>query len=145
MLNLRFSEVKRFIRAAAAHRDAASLLLKGSPANAISTRGHDVVYLSGYVVECSLKALYLNQHPQRQHQELVDWFRERLKHNLEWLARELLVKGVVIPRVQKENLNRIVRPNWYSEMRYDIRGWNRVEAARVFVAAESIYNWVSGR
>jgi HEPN domain-containing protein len=144
VLNLRFKEVKRFIRAAAAHRDAAKQLLATCPEAATSTRGHDVVYLSGYVVECALKALYLSRRPEREHVEIQKWFREQIKHNLEGLAREIQDAGVVIPRLQKEKLLRVVRPNWFTEMRYDIRAWSREDAERVWEAAELIFRWVSG-
>src|SRR4051794_6089757 len=127
MLNLKFPEVKRFYRAASAHLDAARALVGGCPEKSASTRGHDVVYLSGYVVECALKALLLHQHPQRKHQELVEWFREKLKHNLELLKEKLDKKGVNFTREHDENLKR-VRTKWSSEMRYDVRGWVRDEA-----------------
>ena len=91
-----------------------------------------------------MKALYLNRHPERRHAELIDWFREKLKHNLEWLAREFQDADVTIPKVQKERLYRVVRPNWYSEMRYDVRAWKREESERVFIAAGKIFQWVSG-
>src|SRR5438477_9757100 len=113
MLNLKFPQVKRFNRAAAAHLDAAKSLLDVCPEKVSSTLGHDVVYLSGYVVECSLKALFLTQHPQQKHKELVEWFREKLKHNLEWLKEELNKKGVNFPKEQNENLKR-VRGRWVS-------------------------------
>jgi HEPN domain-containing protein len=141
MLNLKFAEVKRFYRAAAAHLDAARKLLDTCPEKVSSVRGHDAVYLSGYVVECGLKALFLSQHPQRKHPELVDWFREKLKHNLELLAERLAKAGVNFPKEHKDNLKR-VRTAWSSEMRYDIRAWNREEVERVVLAAEAIFEWV---
>ena len=75
MLNLKYPEVRRFYRAAEAHRDAARLLVDACPKQGSSTDGHDVVYLSGYIVECSLKALYLDRVPNRRHDEVVVWFK----------------------------------------------------------------------
>jgi hypothetical protein len=143
MLNLKFTEVKRFYRAASAHLDAAQKLLSHCPERGTTTRGHEVVYISGYVVECVLKSLYLSQCPQRQHAEVIEWFRDKVKHNLEMLAQELSKVGVNIPKEQKENLKR-VRTMWSSEMRYDVRAWNREEVVRVFDAVEALYVWVTG-
>lgn len=146
VLNVALPEVKRLYRAAAAHLDAARALLSQCPEKGLSTRGHEVVYLSGYVAECSLKALLLTQYPQREHAELVAWFKSDLKHNLEWLKEKLAEKGVNFPREQKENLRRLRRQDegWSPEMRYDIRAWRRDEAERVFLAAEAILIWVNG-
>lgn len=143
MLNLKFAEVKRFNRAAAAHLDAVRSLLSQCPEKGTSTRGHDVVYLSGYIVECILKALLLSRTPEKQHEAFLKKLKEEIGHNLEKLKNELSQKGVELPREQKESFYR-VRPVWYSEMRYDIRLWTLEEADRVFQAAESIFKWVNG-
>ncbi len=143
MLNRKFPEVRRFIRAAAAHLDAVRELLGTCPEKVSSTRGHDVVYLSGYVVECSLKALLLSRHPEAKHEELIERFKSEMKHDLEKLKRELSKKKVELPENQKENFKK-VRPVWSSEMRYDIRAWHREEAERIFLAAEAIHGWVNG-
>jgi HEPN domain-containing protein len=143
MLNLKFAEVKRFNRAAAAHLDAARSLLSQCPEKASSTRGHDVVYLSGYVVECVLKALLLSRTPEKKHSTELKRLKEEFAHNLEKLKNELSQKGIEFPREQKEYFKR-VRPKWSSEMRYDIRAWNREQAEHVFLAAEAIFDWVNG-
>jgi HEPN domain-containing protein len=142
MLNLKFAEVKRFYRAAAAHLDAARELLDACPEKAASARGHDVVYLSGYVVECVLKALLLSRVPEKKHQTELKKLKQELGHDLEKLKKELSQKGVDLPKEQKENVYR-VRPMWSSEMRYDIRLWKRGAAERVFLAAEAIFGWVN--
>src|SRR6266568_5550173 len=138
MLDLKSPQVKRFFRAAAGHLDAAKSLLGACPEKGLSIRGHDVVYLAGYVVECSLKALFLMRYPRKKHQELVEWFKTDLKHNLERLMVELTRKGVNVPKDRYENLKR-VRTNWFSEMRYNVRPWGRDEAERVFRAAEQLF------
>jgi HEPN domain-containing protein len=143
MLDLALAQVKRFNRAAAAHLDAARKLLDVCPERTLSTRGHEVVYLSGYVVECVLKALFLSRTPRRKHPAELKRLKEDVGHNLEKLKNELSQKGVELSREQKENFRR-VRPEWSSEMRYDIRLWKREDAGRVFSAAEAIYDWVNG-
>lgn len=109
MLNLKYAEVKRFNRAAAAHLDAARSLFSQCPAKGMSTRGHDVVYLSGYVVECVLKALLLSRSPEKHHAIVIRKLKEEVGHNLEKLKVELVQKGVVFSREQNENFKR-VRP-----------------------------------
>jgi HEPN domain-containing protein len=143
MLDLTFAQVKQFNRAAAAHLGAARTLLDACPERTSSTRGHEVVYLSGYVVECVLKALLLSRTPRKKHPAELKRLKEELGHNLEQLKNELSQKGVELPREQKENLKR-VRPNWSSEMRYDVRRWKREDAERVVAAAEAIFDWVNG-
>ena len=140
MLNLKYPEVRRFYRAAEAHRDAARLILDHCPERVTSTRGHQVVYLSGYVVECSLKALFLSAAPAKKHREIVGWFKAEVKHNLERLRVELSKCGVDFPRIQLEHL-KWVRTNWYSEMRYQTLAWSRSEAEKVYCAAEAIFAW----
>ncbi len=143
MLNRKFAEVRRFIRAADAHIDAARQLLAACPERTSSTRGHDVVYLSGYVIECSLKALLLSCYPEAKHEELIGRFKSDIKHDLEKVKYELSKKKVELPQEHKDHL-KWVRQKWSSEMRYGIRAWTRDEAERVFLAAEAIYEWVNG-
>jgi hypothetical protein len=143
MLNLKFPEVKRFYRAAEAHLDAARVLLAHCPKEGSSTRGHEVVYLSGYAVECSLKALLLTQSPRKQHQKVIEWFKTDLKHNLERLKVELTKKGIHVSNERSVHLKRVCN-KWRSEMRYDVRGWQRVEATWVLQSAEQLFNWVKG-
>lgn len=143
MLNRKFTEVRRFIRATDVHLDAARRLLAACPEKTSSTRAHDVIYLSGYVIECALKALLLSRYPEAKHKEMIERFKSAVKHDLEKLKRELSKKKVELPEKQQENLKR-VRPVWSSEMRYDIRAWHRDEAERIFLAVEAIYDWVNG-
>ena len=142
MLNQQSSEVKKFIRAAAVHREGAEVLLKSCPERGRSVLAHEVIYLSGYVVECALKALLLNCSPKAKHPEKVEWLKAELKHYLEKLKHELSKKGVELPDEQKENLKRVRSP-WSPEMRYQTRLWSTEEATRVFVAAEGIFDWVN--
>jgi len=143
MLNLAFPEVVRFYRAAAGHRVAARALLDHCPEQTASVLGHEAIYLSGYVVECSLKALLLTRFPRAKHPEVVGWFKRELKHDLERLKVELRKKGVGFPTVHVENLKR-VRTVWGAEMRYNIRAWQRGRAVPVFLAAEGLFEWVVG-
>jgi hypothetical protein len=143
MLNMKFPEVRRFFRAAEAHLDAARSLLASCPEKTASTRGHEVVYLSVYVVECSLKALLLSQFPEKSHSTKIEWFKRKMKHNLERLKAELSKKEIHFPRSLREHL-RVVHGNWNSEMRYEIRSWRREAIEKVFIASGSLLLWTYG-
>lgn len=142
MLDRSAPEVRRFTRAANAHCEAARQLLADCPQRSSSALAHEVIYLAGYVVECALKALLLTNTPRKKHEELVQRFKDKLKHNLELLKSELSQRGVELPGEHKENLKR-VRSVWSSEMRYDIQMRRREDAERVFDAAEEIFDWVN--
>lgn len=131
------------IRAAAAHLDAARELLHACPAGKGSTRGHEVVYLCGYTVECSLKALLLSRYPAKTHPDHLVRFKEQIKHNLEMLRNELMEKGVNFAKDQNESL-RHIRRKWSSEMRYEVTHWSRDDAEQVVLAAEKIFDWIKG-
>ncbi len=143
MLNLKFPEVRRIYRAAVGHHDAARSLLGQCPEKTPSTRGHEVVYLSGYVAECSLKALLVSQFPRNKHSDVIERFKSEVKHNLERLRAELTTKGVHFPKNLQELLRR-VHASWNSEMRYDVRTWRRDIVERVFDAAETLLDWTRG-
>ena len=143
MLNLKFPEVRRFYRAAVVHLDAARILFEHCPSRAPSTRGHEVVYLSGYVVECSFKALLLSRFPLSRHASVVAWFKTDVKHNLERLKMELFQKSVSLPKNLSEHLKRI-SANWSSAMRYDVRAWKKETVERVLESTQGLFEWVQG-
>ena len=143
MLNLHHPEVRRFYRAAVAHLDAASALLSQCPEVVASTRGHEVVYLCGYVIECSFKALLLSRTPLKKHQESISWFKRVLKHDLDLLKRELSRNGIDIPKAYAQDFNR-VRSNWLSEMRYEVRRWRRNDVQLVLESVRRVFAWVKG-
>ena len=143
MLNLKYPEVRRFYRAAFGHLDAAGALLGLCPVATNSTRGHEVVYLCGYVVECSLKAVLMSRFPRSQHDEVAFWFKAEVKHKFDRLKVELVDKGVNIPAKLKEDLKRI-HTNWNSEMRYDVRAWRKDAVMRIYDSAKRLFDWATG-
>ena len=143
MLNLKFTEVKRFYYAAELHFDSAAALMKVFPSLGSSLRGHEIVYLAGYVVECSLKALYLSRCSARRHEEVVDWLKATIKHNLEKLKGELVKKGVAFPSEVMSHL-KWVNTHWSSEMRYRVHTWSREDTTRFLKSVRSIRAWVQG-
>ena len=142
MSDLQSPDVLRLIRAAAVHREGAEVLLKSCPKRATSALAHEVIYLSGYVVECALKAKLLSRFNKGKHPEKLLWMKTELGHYLEKLKHELANKGVELLDEQKEHLKR-VRSKWSPEMRYRTQRWSTEDASRVYLAAEAILNWVN--
>jgi hypothetical protein len=67
--------IRAYRRAASQRREAAVILMRHS-------KHLDAVYLGGYAVECSLKALLLARMPQRQRETLLSTFRGRPGHDV---------------------------------------------------------------
>lgn len=144
MLDLSSSEVKRFHRAAMMHLAAAKVLLGGCDARSKTPLATEVIYLSGYVAECSLKSLLLSRTPVPRRTGLVeDKFRSTLGHNFDWLKQQLSDAGVSLPGEAKEQLKRVWSV-WRSELRYDPAPRTRDEAQRVCEAAEGLHRWACG-
>lgn len=118
-----------------------ALLTTCSP-NESSSRAHDVVYLSGYALECSLKAWLMSSTPLKKHAATIAWFKI-IKHDLDRLKGELYRKGQIIPKVRIHDFNR-VRSRWLSEMRYLVRRWRFDDAEAVFASSQRMVFWVQG-
>lgn len=144
MIILGFPHAARFLRAAEMHREAARTSLAQCPRRSTSRLATEVIYLSGYVVECGLKAVLVSHTPLKQHERLMEEvLKGRIKHNLELLKDELIDKGIVWPLTRREQLRR-VRSKWSSEMRYDARRSRREDAEEVLEAAEELFRWATG-
>lgn len=143
MLDLKSADVKRFWRAAEAHRDAARLILDGCLEAVSSTPAHDAVYLSGYVVECGLKALLLSRIPARKRPQMLRELKDVLGHDLERLKKRLLQTGLDFPSERVPDFT-LVRRAWSSEMRYKVLRWRRPDAESVYVAASNLFSWIGG-
>ncbi len=132
--------VKSFLRAAEMHRQSASLLLASTVGDTRSLLATKVVYLSGYRLECSLKAYLLASAKPKTHKAWIEKFKAN-GHDLDGLLKWLAKKR----RPLTENLMpeyRIVRKYWSSQLRYDARSHPRSPAIAVHAAANKVYNWV---
>jgi len=135
-------EVRRFFRAATMHLDAAKVLLKACPSKGSSLMCQEAVYLAGYTGECSLKARWLSHHKIARHDEILDYLKTEVGHDLEALRLALLDKGINIPKGVVKDIHRI-RSCWSSQMRYLPSQIETDLAVALVTAAESIKNWVS--
>lgn len=93
MLRMDWPQVKQFARAASMHRAAARHILEDCPEKSFSILATEVIYLSGYILECSLKALVLSNTPLKQHDKMIERFKTEIKHDLEKLRFVLHEKG----------------------------------------------------
>jgi hypothetical protein len=141
MINKNFPEAMRYYRAAAMHLEGATTIVKQCPSKSWSFLAHEATYLSGYVVECSFKALILNRTPPKKHAEVVEEFRLEVKHNLDKLRHLLSLKGVDLPATYRPMFV-LVRSQWSAQMRYQPHQRDRKDATDVRDAAMGLYQWL---
>ena len=106
----------------------------------------DQMYLTGYVVECALKALILHDAPKRErrriHEEITrgagchDY--EKLKHVYERGRRTFPLEGTKI-------LRRLMRYNWSTALRYEVGKGDRTLASDFLREANRFLVWVERR
>ena len=135
--------VNKFRRAAIAHEEGARYLLSHCSPKSASTLCGEVVYLSGYVGECGLKAVLMNWTPDSRHSKLIESFKKPngAGRDLEKLRSALLGKGCPIP-VQLTREVRLLASRWFSGMRYEGRRFHHGDATRLYGAGKFILDWV---
>lgn len=102
------------------------------------------VYLSGYSVECILKALVLGVVPRAHEAEILAMFRGGLAHKYDWLLRLFAEKGG--PGLPPDLVRHFARVNtWSTDMRYS-PGTIALRDARAFLdSSVEILTWAEGR
>lgn len=145
MIIKRLPKVREFMQAGQKHLEASALLLRGCPEHSASQMSGEVIYLSGYVVECCLKALLLSQIPSEKHDAMIEDFKKAklYGHDLEKYRREVQRQMGTFSTIRRIQVG-IVRSKWTSEMRYSSKRYDRKEAEFVFEAAREIYHWTQG-
>jgi len=129
-------EQRRFYRAAVCRFEEARYLLEGGYTTA-------AVYLAGYAVECSLKALILSNEPTTRHAATLDTFRGQAAHNFERLKDQLAARNVILSANAGRELGRV---NWWStHLRYDPSTMKRKDADEFLQAAERLHLWAKAR
>jgi hypothetical protein len=102
------------------------------------------MYLTGYAVECILKALLLASIATGPRRQTAALFRGSRGHDLMWLRdRVLECCGGAIPR----NVNRELAyvSSWSTDLRYEPGKGNRDDALRFLTATRIIMDWADGR
>jgi len=102
------------------------------------------VYLSGYGVECILKALLLDALVPVQRQLVLESFRGKQAHDFDWLRTQYLVnRGSRFPPFVSEAFTLV--KDWSTDMRYWPRTLKTDEAEGFLNAARTILEWADGR
>lgn len=103
----------------------------------------DAMYLAGYAVECTLKALILETAPvQRRNDTLKRISSGKKMHSPEVLGGILKNLGCPIPPVF---VKRIRRSAWSTNLRYEIGRRDTGETRGFLRTARDMYNWVDGQ
>jgi hypothetical protein len=136
-------EVVRFVRAEEMHRDAAESLIRSLPQTASSRQANVVIYLTGYVAECSLKAWILSVTPRPKQASMVNEFRGRKAHDLHWLSDLIRRRNVKISERIVIAI-RIVASVWSSDLRYDVKHRRHDDASHSLTAATLLFDTIKG-
>jgi HEPN domain-containing protein len=130
-------EVTRFRRVALQRFEDAQLLFDGG-------RNTGAIYLAGYAVECTLKALLLSATPTSKIPKVLDSFRGGQGHDLEWLKRQYIKGGgSIFPSTIARKFARV--NSWKTDIRYE-PGTSLLRDAEEFLqAAEAVLSWAGER
>jgi HEPN domain-containing protein len=128
-------DVRKFQRAAAQRIAAAEMLVE---------HGFHLesIYLAGYAVECSLKALILRRTPRRVYRAMYEQLTHGRKgHDIESLRSVLRASPIhcELPAKIRELLNRVA--TWNTDLRYEVGLVAYRDAARFLDAARQIREW----
>ena len=103
----------------------------------------DSMYLSGYCVECALKALILRRTPEKRLADVRAGFRGQKAHNFDHLKERLSMVNCFVPAAESRHLRTIA--SWSPQLRYEDGRRSRAEAERFVIASGAIRDWVKGR
>ena len=106
-------------------------------------RSNAAIYLSGYAVECILKALLLSATPLKQRSAVLASFRGAIAHNIDWLRQQLVARGVRTPPGEARHLTYV--SSWSTDLRYEPGPGDPQDAQAFLTAARAILAWANGR
>jgi len=101
------------------------------------------IYLTGYAVECILKALILTVTPAAGRLGVLRSFRGAAAHDLLWLRARLAERHVGVPGPVAKELAYVA--SWSVDLRYEPGPGDREDARRFILSARSILDWADGR
>jgi hypothetical protein len=107
----------------------------------------DQMYLTGYVVECALRALILHNTPETERQSAFeDLSHGAASHDSEHLrAIYQRSSGKHFPPEGTKILKRLVKCQWQTALRNQVGKGNRQEAAAFLAEAKCFLEWVTRR
>jgi HEPN domain-containing protein len=127
---------RRYYRVAYQRLDDGTALLEIS-------RPRAAIYLTGYAVECILKALLLLSTPAGERAEVLATFRGAAAHSIEWLRARLIQRIGRLPVGENRHVSLV--SSWSTDLRYEPGPGDRDDAEAFLASAESILNWADGR
>jgi HEPN domain-containing protein len=126
-------EVQLFLRAAEQRLTSASILYE-------NTMYLDAIYLSGYVVECSLKALLLSHVPLHERKSYTkERFHGAIAHDPEYLKALLRIAKINIPKEIAQTLRKVA--SWRTDLRYAVGRVSARESRSFLDCAKVILDW----
>lgn len=107
------------------------------------SRPRAAIYLTGYAVECILKALLLASTPVGERLEILATFRGAIAHNIEWLRDRLIERLGRLPVNENRHLSLV--SSWSTDLRYEPGPGDRDDAEAFLASADAILKWANGR
>jgi HEPN domain-containing protein len=129
-------DARRYYRVAYQRLDDGTALLEIS-------RPRAAIYLTGYAVECILKALLVVSTPSGERAEVLATFRGAVAHNIEWLRDRLIQRIGRLPVGENRHISLV--SSWSTDLRYEPGPGDRDDAEAFLASAESILKWADGR
>jgi hypothetical protein len=106
-------------------------------------RPRAAIYLTGYAVECILKALLLVSTPAGERPEVLATFRGAVAHNIDWLRDRLIQRIGGLPVTENRHVSLV--SSWSTDLRYEPGPGDHDDAEAFVASADSILKWADGR
>lgn len=106
-------------------------------------RPRAAIYLTGYAVECMLKALLLVVTPAGGRPGVLRLFRGAIAHDIGWLRDRLIRHIGGLPVAQARHVSFL--SSWSTDLRYEPGPGDPEDADAFLAAAASILEWAKGR
>ena len=107
------------------------------------SRPRAAIYLTGYAVECVLKALLLMSTPAGECLEVLATFRGAGAHNIDRLRDQLVRRIGRLPVTEARHVSLV--SSWSTDLRYEPGHGDPDDAKAFLTAADSILTWANGR
>jgi hypothetical protein len=106
-------------------------------------RSRGAIYLTGYAVECILKALLVISTPAGARAGVLAEFRGAVAHNIDWLRGRLIQRIGRLPVGENRHVSLV--SSWATDLRYEPGPGDPEDAEAFLTAAQSILAWADGR
>ena len=116
-------------------------------AETLKRAGHPTgsVYLAGYAIECSLKALILSGTPVGQRATTLTDFRGQRAHDIGWLLRRLLSAGTAPPPANLAGDFALLQEEWSTDLRYSPARMDSATSSAVLASCRTLFQWADQR